>query len=376
MSHTQTIDELKDVQGKRVLVRLDLNVPMSEGNIRDPFRIDAALPSVNLLREKGARVIIVSHIGKDGSSSLRPVAEYLNTQFPVTFLPKIDDPRNQDAMKSMRNGDVVLLENLRSHRGEEENDIAFAKLLASYGDYYVSDAFSVAHRKHASVVLVPTLLPSAMGLQFKKEIENLSQVLRPKHPFLFILGGAKIETKLPLLKKFLPLADTVFVGGALANTLLSAQGHPIGSSVYDKDTGDLTSVIASPSLQTPDDVVVRRKGKAHIVPNQRVGMMDMIVDVGPGSIKALQGTISRAKLIVWNGPLGWYEEGFTQGTETLLRLIGKSAATSIIGGGDTVALVSSLKLEDAFTFVSTGGGAMLDYLANETLPGLEVLKTN
>jgi phosphoglycerate kinase len=294
----------------------------------------------------------------------------------VTFLPKIDVPRNQDAMKSMRDGDVVLLENLRSHRGEEGNDIAFAKLLASYGDYYVSDAFSVAHRKHASVVLVPTLLPSAMGIQFKKEIENLSQVLRPKHPFLFILGGAKIETKLPLLKKFLPLADTVFVGGALANTLLSAQGHPIGSSVYDKDTGDLTSVIASPSLRTPDDVVVRRKGKAHTVPNQRVGMRDVIVDVGPGSIKALQDTISHAKLVVWNGPLGWYEEGFTHGTEALLRMIGESSATSIIGGGDTVALVSSLKLEDTFTFVSTGGGAMLDYLANETLPGLEVLKTN
>jgi phosphoglycerate kinase len=238
----------------------------------------------------------------------------------------------------------------------------------------VNDAFSVAHRKHASVVGVPALLPSAIGLQFQKEIENLSQALHPEHPFLFVLGGAKIETKLPLLKKFLRLADTVFVGGALANTLLFAQGHPVGASVFDKDVGDLQDVLGFSSLHTPDDVVVRRDGKAHSVSNQHVGTKDMIVDVGPGSIQSLRDTVARAKLIVWNGPLGWYEEGFTQGTEELLRMIAESKATSIIGGGDTVALVSSLKLENKFTFVSTGGGAMLDYLANETLPGLEALK--
>ena len=182
-----------------------------------------------------------------------------------------------------------------------------------------------------------------------------------------------IATKLPLLKKFLPNADTVFVGGALANTLLFAQGHPVGASVYDKDAGGLADVLAYPSLHTPDDVVVRRKGKAVSISNQHVGHLDSIVDVGRGSIQELRESVARAKLIVWNGPLGWYEEGFTQGTEELLRLIAESKAVSIIGGGDTVALISALKMEEKFTFVSTGGGAMLDYLANESLPGLEVL---
>jgi phosphoglycerate kinase len=370
----KTIEDLGEIKGKRVLVRLDLNVPIKQGAIRDPFRIDAAIPSVNLLRKKGAKVIVISHIGKDASSTLRPVSEYLASRFPVTFLPRLDDPRNTEVIARMKDGEVALLENLRSHEGEESNDPAFAKLLASYADLFVSDAFSVAHRKHASVVGVPKLLPSAMGLQFQKEIENLSQALRPEHPFLFILGGAKIATKLPLLKKFLPLADTVFVGGALANTLLFAQGHPVGASVYDKDAGSLDDVKAFSTLHTPDDVVVRRKGKAHTVSNQHVGHADTIVDVGSGSIKAMEATIARSKLIVWNGPLGWYEEGFTQGTEALLKVIASSKAVSIIGGGDTVALISALKMEDQFTFVSTGGGAMLDYLANETLPGLEALK--
>lgn len=370
----QTIEDLSDVKGKRVLVRLDLNVPMSGGTIRDAFRIDAALPSVKLLREKGAKVIIASHIGKDASGTLHPVADYLAKHFPITFLPRVDDPRNIEAIHRLNNGDVALLENLRSHEGEEKNDLDFAKLLASYADYYVSDAFSVAHRKHASVVGVPALLPSAIGLQFQKEIEHLSSALHPEHPFLFILGGAKIATKLPLLKKFLVLADNVFVGGTLANTLLAAQGHPVGVSVHDKDAGDLKDVLSKSSLHTPDDVVVRRKGAAVSVSNQHVGQSDVIVDVGRGSIQALRDIITRAKLIVWNGPLGWYEEGFTQGTEELLRLIAESKATSIIGGGDTVALISALKMEERFTFVSTGGGAMLDYLANETLPGLEALK--
>lgn len=370
----KTIEQLGDLKGKRVFIRLDLNVPISGGKIRDPFRIDSALPSVNLLRTKGAKIIIASHIGKDASGTLRPISEYLAQHFPVMFLPRIDDPRNVEALGRLEEGGIALLENLRSHKGEESNDPEFAKLLASYADVYVSDAFSVAHRKHASVVGVPKLLPSAIGLQFQKEIESLSQALHPEHPFLFILGGAKIATKLPLLKKFLPLADTVFVGGALANTLLFAAGHPVGSSVYDKDAGDLKDVLAFPSLHIPDDVVVRRKEGAVSVSNQHVGDADVIVDVGHGSILALRDTIFRAKLIVWNGPLGWYEEGFTQGTEELLHLIAESKATSIIGGGDTVALIDELKMIDQFTFVSTGGGAMLDYLANETLPGLEALK--
>lgn len=365
-----------DLRGKRVLLRLDFNVPLEDGRVRDAYRIDRSLPTLNLLRERGARTVIASHIGKGApSDTLRPVAEYLNERFPVTFLPDIANEKNAEIIASLPDGDVALLENVRHEKGEETNDPAFAARLAALADIYVNDAFSVAHRAHASVVGVPKLLPHYAGLLLQNEVTHLAKAFDPDRPFLFILGGAKIGTKMPLLKKFLGKADRVFVGGAIANNFFKAAGHEIGKSVYDAgEIAGLAELLAHERLIIPRDVVVKNASGSDTRALGAVTEGDMIVDVGSATVRELERTVGEARLIVWNGPLGFYEEGFTAGTRELLSLIAGSRATSIIGGGDTVALVDEMGMLDRFSFVSTGGGAMLDYLANETLPGIEALK--
>lgn len=362
--------------GKRVLLRLDLNVPLENGEVRDAYRIRESLPTINFLRTQGARVIIVSHIGKGKpEDTLAPVAAYLQKEFPVTFLPSLQNPENLRLTKQMQDGDVLILENLRHNRGEETNDPDFTAYLASLADAYINDAFSVSHRAHASVVGVPALLPAFAGLRLSLEVTRLSLALHPEHPFLFVLGGAKIGTKMPLLKKFLERADHVFVGGALANNFFKAAGHEIGTSLY--DPGEMTGLDAylhHERLLLPTDVVVKNAGGSEERMLSGVTSGDSIVDIGRETIKALEPVIGAAKLIVWNGPLGFYEEGFTEATRELLELIAGSRAISIIGGGDTVALIDQLGMLDRFSFVSTGGGAMIDFLANETLPGIEALK--
>jgi phosphoglycerate kinase len=322
-------------------------------------------------------VIIVSHIGKGKpEDTLAPVAEYLQKEFPVTFLSSLMNPENLRLTQQMQDGDVLMLENLRHNRGEEANDPAFASYLASLGEVYVNDAFSVSHRAHASVVGVPALLPSFAGLRLAEEIARLTLALEPEHPFLFVLGGAKIGTKMPLLKKFLDRADHVFVGGALANNFFKAAGYEIGTSLYDaNEVNGLDAYLRHERLLIPTDVVVKNAGGSEERTLAGVTSGDNIVDIGPETIKGLESVIGAAKLIVWNGPLGFYEEGFTEATRELLELIAGSRATSIIGGGDTVALIDQLGMLDRFSFVSTGGGAMIDFLANETLPGIEALKS-
>lgn len=362
--------------GKRVLLRLDLNVPLAGGVVRDDYRIRESLPTIEFLRAAGARVVIVSHIGKGSAEdTLLPVAKYLNEKFFTVFLPSLRNPENLRMTQELQDGDVVLLENLRHDPGEERNDAEFAQYLASLGDVYVNDAFSVSHRAHASVVGVPKLLPHFAGIQIARETRELAKAFKPEHPFLFILGGAKISTKMPLLKKFLDTADHVFVGGAIANNFFKAGGAEIGISVYDANeiTG-LDQYVRHPRLVLPKDVVVKNEAGSRVCALAEVSNGDMIVDVGTETIKNMEQIIGEAKLIVWNGPLGFYEEGFTDGTHDLLDLIAGSNAQSIIGGGDTVALIDEMGAMDKFSFVSTGGGAMLDYLANETLPGIEALQ--
>lgn len=321
--------------------------------------------------------MILSHIGKGKpSDTLRPVVEHLEKEFPVVFLPELMSPENVRMTNEMKDGDVLLLENIRHSEGEENNDPAFAQYLASLGDLYVNDAFSVSHRPHASVVGVPALLPHFAGLRFVQEVERLASAFTPEHPFLFILGGAKIETKMPLLKKFLDRADHVFVGGAIANNFIKVAGNEIGTSVYDAaELEGLDQFVHHEHLIIPSDVVVKNAAGAHAATLAEVTEGDMIVDVGLETIKHLEQVIGEAKLVVWNGPLGFYEEGFTEGTRELLDLIAGSRAESIIGGGDTVALINEMGAIEKFSFVSTGGGAMLDYLANETLPGIEALQS-
>ena len=370
------ITTTKDFSGKRVLLRLDLNVPLEAGIVRDGYRIERSLPTIDRLRAMGARVILLSHIGKGKpEDTLSPVAKYLDQKFPVTFLDQLMNHENARIISGMHDGDVVLIENLRHNKGEEKNDPEFTRYLASFGDVYVNDAFAVSHRLHASIVGLPALLPSYAGMLLAEEVAHLAAAFKPQHPFLFILGGAKVSTKMPLLKKFLDTADHVFVGGAVVNNFFKVAGHKIGRSLYEEsELPNLGSYLSHEHLILPSDVVVKNEGGSEVRNVDGVNSGDMIVDVGPETIRNMEKIVASAALVVWNGPLGYYEEGFTDGTRELLSLVANSRGMSIVGGGDTVALIDEMGFLNRFSFISTGGGAMLDFLLNETLPGIDALK--
>ena len=388
-----TVKDIKNLKGKRVVLRLDFNVPIKNGKIVETMRIDRAMPTIEFLIKKKARVVIFSHIGKDASSSLRPVVQYLNTlpattyrsektkgdggreTMKVGFVPDFRTEAAHTVADGLPEGGVVVFENLRLDDRETENDPKFAKLLASFGDVYVNDDFAVSHRAHASVVGITKYLPSYIGFLIVDEIKHLSLALKPKHPFLFILGGAKFETKMPLMKKFLKIADYVFVGGVLANDFLRDAGVEIGKSVVDNYKFKLTPLLKRGKIILPVDVVVKNEdGKKVTIKNiKELSPEDSIVDVGPETIKGISVLLKKTKLVVWNGPLGYYEGGFDKGTIALLEAITESKATSIIGGGDTAVIVEKLHLGDKISFVSTGGGATLDYLADGKLPGIEAV---
>lgn len=370
-----TIKDIKSLKGKRVVLRLDFNVPIRNGKIVETMRIDRAMPTLEYLVKKKARVIILSHIGKDATSSLKPVVQYLSKSMKVGFVPDFRTETAHTVVGGLPEGGVVVFENLRIDDREEENDSDFAKLLASFGDIYVNDAFAVSHRSHASVVGITKYLPSYIGFLIADEIKHLSLALKPKHPFLFILGGAKFETKMPLMKKFMKIADKVFVGGILANDFFHDEGIEVGKSFVDKYNFKLTPLLKNGKIILPIDVVVKNSdGKKTAVKRlSEISTLDSIVDVGPETIRNLEPILKKAKLIVWNGPLGYYEEGFDKGTIALLKAITESKATSIIGGGDTAAIVEKLHLDKKISFVSTGGGATLDYLADGDLVGISAV---
>ncbi len=371
----KSIDQVKNLKGKRVILRVDFNVPIAKGRVVDDFRILAVLPTINLLRDAGAKVIILSHVEGKGGASLKPVAKYFaNKKFPVTFIPKFFTPAATKALGKMKNGDIVLFENLRINKGEKDNDEKFSKKLAEMGDFYVNDAFPVSHRAHASIVGIPKFLPSYMGLVFKREVKHLSSAFRPDRPFLFILGGAKFDTKMALLKKFMNLADFIFVGGALANNFFKELNMEIGDSVVSDGVYDLPQLLQTKKVFIPIDGHVQNGKKVTVKQVQDMAPKDKIWDAGPETLVQLKDLIDRSKFVLWNGPLGNYEEGFSEGTKNLAEIISKSKAKSVVGGGDTVAAIQELGLMDKFTFVSTGGGAMLDFLANETLPGIEAIE--
>ncbi len=370
----KTLKDIGDVAGKRVLVRLDFNVPVKDGIVVDDFRIKKSLATVNFLKDKGAKVIIISHIESE-PDTLKPVFQVLKNLLPgITFCEDCIEAGTAYTME-LKNSDVVLCENIRLYDGEKKNDAEFSKKLASLGDLYVNDAFSVSHRKHASVVGIAKFLPSYLGLQFEEEITHLSKCFNPERPFLFLLGGAKFDTKLPLVQKFLPLADTVFVGGALANDFFKAKGQEIGKSRVSEGNVDLTGLLNGPKIMLPIDVVVQSERGVKTKEASSVLPDEAILDAGTETLKALKAKIDEAKFVLWNGPLGNYENGFKQPTIELARIIAESDAYSVVGGGDTLAAIITLGNEESFGFISTGGGAMLDYLANETLPGLDALSS-
>lgn len=373
---------LKDVQnlkGVKVLVRFDFNVPVSKGRVVDSFRIRRAMPTINFLKKAGAKTIIMSHIEtlpEDGGPTLLPVVEYMKTLgVNSTF---VENYRNaMPTIESMNDGDVVVLENIRVNEGEKKNDKKFARELASLGDIYVNDAFSVSHREHASVVAITEFIPSYAGLLMEEEVRYLSSAFHldatTERPFLFILGGAKFETKIPIIEKFMTLADTVFIGGALANNFFKEKGIEIGTSLISPESFDLARFFDNPKLMLPIDATIVQGAIKDI---GAISKSDSILDAGPETVRALGERIIRAKYILWNGPLGAYEHGYKQPTLELARMIAAATARgtkTIVGGGDTLAAIAELGIEDTFTFVSTGGGATLDFLANETLPGVEAL---
>ncbi|HEX7724802.1 MAG TPA: phosphoglycerate kinase [Candidatus Paceibacterota bacterium] len=371
----KTLTDIKNLKGVKVFLRADFNVPVQGGKVMDDFRIKAAVPTIDALRKGGARVIIASHLEvlEGEKATLEPVAEVLKKLgVPVTFVG--DYAKAAAAADALKDGECILLENLRVNEGEKKNDPEFAKMLASLAQIYVNDAFPVSHRKHASVVGVPKLIPGYAGLQIQKEVENLSQAFNPSHPFLFVLGGAKFDTKMPLIEKFSGLADTIFIGGAIANDFFKAKGYEVGESVLSEGDFDVKPLLTNPKIILPIDV----SNQDHVIkPANSASKTDKILDVGPASVEALKPKIAAAKFILWNGTLGYCEAGYPEATNTLAKLIveaTKNGATSIVGGGDTVAALSELGLDTSFSFVSTAGGAMLDFLAKGTLPGLEVLK--
>lgn len=371
----KTISNLTDITGKRVIVRVDFNVPLGDDGIVDQsesWRIEASMRTINYLREQGARIILISHIGRDPQESLGPVAEFIKSSHipDLMFIPELVGMMVEEEIDHIQNGGVLLLENLRSNKGEEENDPQFTSLLASYGEIYVNEAFSASHRKHASIVGIPYFIPGFAGFQFADEVAHLEKAENPEHPYVLLLGGAKFETKLPLLKKELDKADRVIVGGALAHTVYSARGYEIGVSLVD-DEVDVTEIMNHPKLYVPMHVVVQdEQGNASEKIVTELASMDKIVDIGSASIDEIRSDILSAQTIVWNGPFGWYEKGYNKGTNMLFDLIAKNSGTSILGGGDTVAVLRAQGGTDRFTFVSTAGGAMLDFLIEGTLPGI------
>lgn len=369
--------------GTRVIVRADFNMPVDEsGKIRDTYRLDSTKATLEFLVKAGAIVTIISHIESE-QDTLLPVVPYLKEMFPQSAISFCADYGAEyvAASATSKPGDIILCENLRLHEGEKANDAVFAQSLTAFGDVYCNEAFSVSHRKHASVDALPKLYPGKAfaGMQFFKEIEALSKAAHaPAKPFVFILGGAKFDTKIPLLDKFSSRADTVMIAGALAHTVFKEKGYEMGISLCADGSYDTKKYFERGNALVPEEVVIQSADKTSV----RTGKPDSlaagerIVDATPDSMDVLIPKLSEAQTIIWNGPLGSYEEGFVGGTVHLAELIHRHApasATTIIGGGDTVAVVQGIAPAGSFTLVSTGGGAMLDYLVNETLPGIEAL---
>jgi phosphoglycerate kinase len=376
----------ENLASKCFLIRADFNVPIVDGVVVEDLRMRSVLPTVKLLQENGAKIILISHIETKDGSGMEVVAKHFNEKLGlvVKYINEVVGENVKAAVSGLQDGEVLLLQNLRTNEGEKNNDETFARELASLADFYINDAFAVSHRKHASVVSIPKFLPHFAGIQLMKEITSLTEAIDPPHPFVFILGGAKFDTKLPLIKKYLDKADSVVLGGALVNDVYKARGFNIGKSLVSDGSTDISDIINNPKLIIGDDVVAHDAEDLIKVSTKKINEVndnDVIADAGPSLIEKMKEIVASAKFVLWNGPLGNYENGFTDQTIACAKLLMESGVRGAIGGGDTVAAVKSLGLDDLpdnstqnALFVSTGGGAMIDFLVNETLPGIEALR--
>lgn len=387
----QTLEDVK-VRDKRVLVRVDFNVPIKEGRVGEAFRIRAALATIKYLRAHDARVILASHLGRpDGrvvpAESLRPVVPVLAKLLgcPVEFASDCVGPEAESATQDLKPKGVLLLENLRFHAGEEADDPQFARALADLAEVYVDDAFAAIHRAHASIVGIASLLPSAAGRLVEHEVTVLDQVLHhPAEPFVAIIGGAKVSTKIEILDNLLKKVDVLAIGGAMANTFLLAQGYKMGHSLVEPDFVPHAKKVLTEAKNRnvkvilPVDLVVAHKAEddvaSRIVGIGELKSDDIALDLGPQSVKLIADSLPTAKMILWNGTLGVSElKSFAKGSRDLAHAIIKSPAYGVVGGGDTGSFVEETGLADQFDFVSTGGGASLEFLSGKQLPGIRAL---
>ncbi len=381
------------LQGRRLLLRVDFNVPIAEGRVADATRIRETLPTIRLACEAGARVLCASHLGKPKGKvnprySLAPVAVAFAELFgrPVRFVEDCVGAQAERAARSLADGDVLLLENLRFHPGEEQNEPEFARQLAALGEAYVDDAFGAAHRAHASIVGVPGLLSEkAAGLLMEKEIRELSRLLTPERPFAAILGGAKIAGKIETLRVLARSADVLLLGGGMANHFVKALGLPVGRSLLDEESVPLAREILDlckkegKTIALPSDFVVARSPEdaagARTVGIAKIPDDAMALDIGPRTLEQFERLLDPVKTIFWNGPMGVFEHPpFDRGTKTLALLLAESDAVTVVGGGESVAAAVEAGVADRFTHVSTGGGASLEFLAQGTLPGIQALE--
>lgn len=390
------IDEV-DVKGKRVIVRSDLNVPLANGEVSDATRIERLVPTLRALSDRGAKIVVISHLGRPKGKpatefSLKPVAAKLGIMMPgksVRFVEECVGAGAENAVSAMQPGEIVVLENLRFHGGEEGNDPAFVSQLAKLGDIFVNDAFSVSHRAHASVHGITMALPAFAGPQMLAELEAFKLVLElPKRPVAAIVGGAKVSTKIPLLSNLAPKVHMLIIGGGMANTFLHAQGFKVGKSLCEPDFADTVETIMARAAETgcrivlPTDAVVAQKfepNAPHSIHNiNDIPADGMILDIGPKSVADFQERIRSAKTLLWNGPVGAFETPpFGEGTlalaSTAAELTQSGALISVAGGGDTVAALNMAGVTEKFTYVSTAGGAFLEWLEGRDLPGVTAL---
>jgi phosphoglycerate kinase len=379
-----------DLKGKKVFIRVDFNVPLENGKITDDTRIVESLPTINYVIQSMGKVILCSHLGRPKGKrkpeySLKPVYEYLKNilKVPVKFLEDVTGEEADKVLSELKEGEVLLLENVRFYEGETKNDPDFAKILAKFADIFINDAFSVSHRAHASVVGIAELVKEkGIGLQMEKELKYLSKIVgKPERPFYALIGGSKVSTKIGVLKNLLNKIDKLIIGGAMANTFLAAKGYSVGASFVEEEYIEVAKKIIKEAreqevkIYLPVDVVVERDGEVKEIGLKEVEKEDKIFDIGKETIKLFCESLEGAKTLVWNGPLGYFEkEPFHKGTVAVARKIASLSSVTIAGGGDTIAAIKLAGVETAFSYVSTAGGAFLEYLEGKELPGLAVLK--
>jgi len=378
-----------DLKGKKVFIRVDFNVPMENGKITDDTRIVETLPTINYVVHSFGKVILCSHLGRPKGRipeySLKPVYEYLKKvlKVPVKFLEDIMSEEANKVLEELKEGEVLLLENIRFYEGETKNDLEFAKILAKFADIFINDAFSVCHRNHASVVGVPQFVSEkGIGFQMEKELKYLSKIVgKPERPFYAIVGGSKVSTKIGVLKNLLNKVDKLIIGGVMANTFLAAKGYSVGESLLENDYIGVAKQIMKEAkdygvkIYLPVDVVVERNGTAKKIELIEILKEDKIYDIGESTVELFSQALEGANTLVWNGPLGYFEKPpFHKGTVALARKIAALPGTTIAGGGDTILAIKLAGVETSFSYISTAGGAFLEYLEGKELPGLRVLK--